>query len=187
MSRSATLGGLCLGLCLGLCPSVSVAAQSVYAFDFHVPDGWRRLSGDYPDPSALPADAINVSDGIPADYMREAMSGTYQFYAVDPKGDRPSTVGAIATGAEVRTTGRITPETIEQYISGLAASLPAGIRIKINEARLVKFNGVDVAMFSGSVPTAATQASSSGGWECPSCKRRVPARVPQCRCGATRP
>jgi hypothetical protein len=275
MTKAATLGALWLGLCL----SVPVAAQGVYAFQFQVPDGWRRLSGDYPDPANLPADAINSSDGIPADYVREAMNGTYQFYAVDPIGDWPFTVGATAAGALVGETHQVTQETIEWYISGLAANTSAGTKIKIDEGRLLKLKGIDVAVFSGSVegpdgrlstlqylipgktqsailtyrcapkdyeryrpvfesaamatmgaydhsprmdwgrtvfvgllvaglgfgrmlvirlrqPKAmealkaaatASPAGSSSTWECRACQRRVPARVPQCRCGATRP
>lgn len=36
-------------------------------------------------------------------------------------------------------------------------------------------------------PAAASQPAAVAGWDCPTCKRRVPGRIEVCRCGATRP
>ena len=36
-------------------------------------------------------------------------------------------------------------------------------------------------------PAGGVAPAAPAGWDCPSCKRRVPSRIAECRCGAPRP
>lgn len=233
---------------------------------YRMPPGWVDLA----DP------ATNVA-GYPANAAREARTGKYRIYAIEPETALPQGAQALMNVMELNAGGRMTDGILQQAVDeAVRGAQAAHFTMSIIDKRLMKLGDVDIGVvdstlgnahgtmrlrqyfipgspksavitygcapsqfdhyrptfeasamattgahagglnlksvmrgaFIGAIigaliggivfavkkasrpaaaPAALTQSTPAVTWECPTCRRRVPLRIGECRCGTARP
>jgi hypothetical protein len=249
----------CIAL-LGFLVATAVAGEPLR---YRIPPGWLDLADSSVDVSAYPANTV-----------REARSGKYRIYAIDPSSVTPQGAAALMNVIELDSTGRMTSEVVRRAAQeAFERSRSMGYDMMILDTRLAKLGDVDIGIvdstlgnaagklrlvqyfipgkprsavmtygcapseldryrpifeasamattgayarpafdwqrtmkgaFEGALiggivgavafltkrrarTSAAAPAPSPVTWECPTCRRRVPSRISECRCGTPRP
>lgn len=233
---------------------------------YRMPPGWVDLA----DP------ATNVA-GYPANAAREARTGKYRIYAIEPETALPQGAQASMNVLELNAGDRVTDAVLQQAVDeAVRGAQAAHYTMDILDKRLMKLGDVDIGVvdstlgnvngtmrlrqyfipgspksavitygcapnqfdhyrptfeasamattgahaggfsfksamrgaFIGAIigaliggivfamkkatggsaaPAVAAQSAPAATWECPTCHRRVPLRIEECRCGTARP
>jgi hypothetical protein len=132
-------------LCLALL--VLPAAYAASGLHYSIPDGWVDVS----DPTVS-------TSGIPEFIVREARSGKYVIYAVDPA--NTSEQGALVSFNVIEQAGkgRIIQAMVDQTAAEVEKSVAAtGLTLKVTDRRMAKLGTVDIGVVEAVMNTPRGQ------------------------------
>lgn len=127
----------------GLCLLFVSAVYAANGFTYRIPDGWI----DVTDPSSS-------TENIPSFVVREARSGKYARYAIDPS--MVTGQGALVSfnALEQKGSGRITTAGLHQTAAEMTQSVASsGLTMNVMDTKIEKLKGVDIGVITSMMKT----------------------------------